>query len=422
VPVLTRRETLKFALAALASGYSSGYRGSLPLRAAAVPPPQPDGLTRSNSEFASRLYRQLAAEPETETTNLLVSPYSVSSALAMTLAGARGATAAQMQQVLQLSPPLSDVHRGFGQLNRWFNRTDKGYELTVSNALWGDRSVEFAQGFLATLATHYEAPLTPVDFQRAPEASRTKINDAIEAATHAKIRELLPSGSITALTRLVLTNAIHFKGLWLNQFAIKATTESPFRLLNGDQVSVPMMHQQDDYDYTEVLEGRLQLAALPYRGDGLRMLILLPRDAQTLATVEELLSAEVLDQWTSQLSTRSLVLRLPRFKFEFASSLKQTLMALGMQVPFSDAADFSAMASVATAQGFYLSDVVHKAFIEVNEEGTEAAAATGAIVAARALPRQAEFTCDRPFLFVIQDRKTKTSLMMGKVVNPAKLL
>jgi serpin B len=414
--VLTRRDTLKFALATLACG----CHGPLTLQGKPLEPTVPHDLTAANAEFASRLYRQIASEHGDPRTNLLFSPYSVSSALAMTLVGARNGTADQMQSVLQLTPPLAEAHCGFGELNRWFNRAGKEYELTVSNALWGERTVEFAREFLQDLATHYKAPLTPVDFQQQPEKSREVINDAIEAATGNKIRDLLPSGSITTLTRLVLTNAIYFKGLWQNQFSAGSTKDGLFHVATGDPVTVPMMHQREEYEYAEAMDGRLQLTALPYRGNNLRMILLLPRDDQTLAEVEQSMSAERLKGWTSALVRQSVMLRLPRFKYEFAVSLKPTLMAMGMSLPFSDEADFAGMASVANTQGFYLSDVVHKAFVEVNEEGTEAAAATGVIVAARAMPDHAVFSCDRPFLFIIQDQKTQTALMMGKVTDPTK--
>ncbi|MFO0915346.1 MAG: serpin family protein [Pirellulales bacterium] len=411
----TRRETLKMALAVLATGCSS------PVRLTAAPArPKPGDLSESNLDFAGRFYRELSAEQQSGGANLIVSPYSISRALAMTLVGARGTTAEQMQKVLGFDEPLSDVHRGFGELNRWFNRSDKPYELTVDNALWGEQAIEFDAKFLKTLRQQYDAELTQVDFQGRPESARAKINAAIEESTRGKIRDLLGSGSITSLTRLVLTNAIYFKGLWKYQFRPSNTEDAPFQLLDGQSVKVPMMQQTEDFDYAELMDGKVQLAALPYRGDELRMLILLPRDAGALAELERQISAARLSEWVSQMNSVELSLQLPRFKYEFSVSLKSTLEAMGIRDAFSPAADFSGMASVAAAQGFYISDAIHEAMIEVNEEGTEAAAATGVIVAARAVPRIVEFHCNRPFLFVIEDQQTRTPLMVGKVADPSK--
>lgn len=411
----TRRETLKMALAAVATGCSS------PLRLTAAPArPQATELSDANLDFAARLYRQLIDEQSDGGVNMVMSPYSISSALAMTLVGARSTTADQMQQVLGFSPPLSEVHRGFGELNRWFNRSKKPYQLTVANSLWGDQQVEFDAEFLKTLRKQYDAELTQVDFQGRPESARAKINAAIEESTQGKIRELLGSGSITSLTRLVLTNAIYFKGLWKHQFRSSNTVDAPFQLLDGQSVNVPMMQQTEEFEYAELLDGKVQLAALPYRGDELRMLILLPRDAGALAELERQISADRIGEWVPQMNSAEMSLQLPRFKADFSTSLKSTLAAMGMRDAFSEAADFSGMASVAAAEGFHISDVIHQAVIEVNEEGTEAAAATGVVIAARAAPRIIEFHCNRPFLFVIEDQQTRTPLIVGKVTDPSK--
>lgn len=233
--------------------------------------------------------------------------------------------------MLGFDEPLSDVHRGFGELNRWFNRSDKPYELTVDNALWGEQAIEFDAKFLKTLRQQYDAELTQVDFQGRPESARAKINAAIEESTRGKIRDLLGSGSITSLTRLVLTNAIYFKGLWKYQFRPSNTEDAPFQLLDGQSVKVPMMQQTEDFDYAELMDGKVQLAALPYRGDELRMLILLPRDAGALAELERQISAARLSEWVSQMNSVELSLQLPRFKYEFSVSLKSTLEAMGIR-------------------------------------------------------------------------------------------
>ena len=377
-------------------------------------------VQEANSEFAVDAYRQLVKENRND--NVFLSPYSISIALAMTLEGARGRTAEQMRDTLGLSGEWSDqgIHSAFGELSSRLRRPNDHYRLDIANALWAEQSFECRSSFLTQLKHHYGAGLSPLDFIGQPESSRQEINSWVEQQTNGKIKDLLPSGSIDQLTRLVLTNAIYFKGSWSQPFQESLTEEASFRTLDGRDVATPMMRIPEHWlPYGEVADMGLKIAELPYAGDQLSMLILLPQAKNGLAQLEKQLTPSSLTAWTSKLRPMAVNLELPRFKIETKFQLKSTLSALGMPLAFSRNADFTGMTEGPEARRLYLSDVFHKAYVQVNEEGTEAAAATGAVIKIRSLPIVRDFRCDHPFLFLIRDRGTGSLLFVGRLTDPS---
>jgi serpin B len=378
--------------------------------------PGPDAeaaLVAGNTAFACELYAQLRAQEG----NLFLSPYSISSALAMTCAGARGNTAAEMKKALRLTVEDERLHAGLGALTRRLNDGGKGgqYQLAVANALWGQKDYKFLDSFLALNEKHYGAGLSLLDFKGATEGARGTINAWVEKQTKERIKDLLRPGVLTADTRLVLTNAIYFKGDWAEQFAKDATRDEPFHPAAGKTVAVPMMHRTAGFGY---LEGEgFQALSLPYKGDALSMVVFLPGKAGSLTDFERSLTAENLARWLPQLGRREVEVSLPKFKVTAEFSLARTLEAMGMKDAFAaGAADFSGMDGT---KELFIGAVVHKAFVAVDEKGTEAAAATGVVMALAAAPEPPPaFKADRPFVFAIRDNASGSILFLGRVADP----
>ncbi len=369
-------------------------------------------LVRGNNTFALNLYGELKEQEG----NLFFSPFSISAALAMTYGGARGNTAAQMEQVLYFEVTAERLHQTFAQLLEQLNARGKkgGYQLSVANALWGQQGVGFLKKFLDLTEKHYGAGLQQVDFAAATEAARQTINAWVEKETQGKIKDLIQPGVLNALTKLVLTNAIYFKGTWAEQFDRKATRDTPFTLATRRQVKVPMMHKTENFGYTEA-EG-FQALELPYAGDDLSMVIFLPREVDGLAALEKELSLENLESWLGGLRRQTVQVSLPRFTMTSEFGLQDVLKSLGMTDAFSGAADFSGMTG---RRDLFISAVIHKAFVDVNEEGTEAAAATAVVMMTSAAPRPpVVFRADHPFLFLIRDNRSGSILFIGRLVNP----
>jgi serpin B len=374
-------------------------------------------LVEGNSAFAFDLYQALKVKDG----NLFYSPYSISLALAMTYAGARGETAEQMAETLQFMLDQDSLHPAFNWLDAELagrgegaqGKDGEGFRLNIVNAIWGQKDYSFLPSFLDVLAENYGAGLRILDFINETEKSRVTINDWVSDQTEGRIKDLIPQGAIDALTRLVLTNAIYFNAAWAYPFDEKATVNGPFYLLDGGQVSVPMMKQTESFGYTDG-EG-YQAVELTYDGDELSMVILLPEDGQFQAFEDQLQSQEVGDI-ISSLQPAQVALTMPKFEFDSEFSLKDTLTEMGMPVAFSGEADFSGMTG---NLGLAISDVLHKAFVSVDEAGTEAAAATAVIVGETAAPgQQVEVTVDRPFIFLIRDIETGAILFLGRVLNP----
>jgi serpin B len=383
--------------------------GDSPLSA---PPPGPvDGNTR----FAIDLYGRLAGQPG----NLFFSPYSISTALAMTYAGARGATEQQMAAVLRFTATQDQLHAGFKQLQTALNDIQQqgNIALHIANALWVQQGRPFARAFLDLAGENYRAKLAQADFRTAAESTRGEINAWVEDQTNRKITELVPPGAVDALTRLVLVNAIYFKGNWAQPFEKRDTQDAPFWIESGRQVSVPLMRQERKFNYWE--DEQLQVLELPYAGKDLSMVVLLPKARDGLAAVEKSLSPASLDAWIRGLHTQKLQVYLPRFTTSSQFSLGNTLVAMGMADAFeAGRADFSGMDG---SRELSLTAVIHKAFVDVNEEGTEAAAATGVMVGLAAMPAPPQvFRADHPFLFLIRDNHSGSILFLGRLADPAR--
>jgi len=366
-------------------------------------------LVNSNTTFALDLYHALREEEG----NLFLSPYSISTALAMTYAGARGKTEVQMKETLCFTLPQSVLHPAFRGLDTdLIQRASdiEGVQLSIANALWGQIGHPFLSDFRDTLAEYYDAPLRLTDFANAPEESLIDINDWVSDATNKKIEDLMVRGTITPDTRLVLANAIYFKGTWKVQFDAKKTEFAPFHRLDNSQVKVPMMNVKEHFPYTEGMN--YQAIELPYTGDALSMVIFLPREGM-FEDFEAHLSIERLDAILAQLCSEKVQLRMPRFELTSEFSLGETLAQLGMPDAFTGAADFSGMDGT---RDLFIGHVAHKAYVSVNEEGTEAAAATGVSMT---LSMPAMMTIDHPFIFLIRDIETGTILFIGRVMDPS---
>ena len=388
--------------------------------AAAAPgdrPAEPDeaALVGGNSEFAFDLYARLRARDG----NLFLSPYSISNALAMTYAGARGPTAAQMAKTLRFALDGDRLHLGFAKIMRDLNGagSKRSAELHVANALWSQAGFAIASGFQTSVRDRYDAGLQLLDFRRAPEKARATINAWVEQRTQDRIKDLVPEGLLTPATRLVLTNAIYFKGSWMRPFAADATRNETFTLSTGLKVGdVPLMRQRGSFRYLD--GGRFQVLELPYEANELSMIVFLPSQGDGLAGLEPTLTAGPVADWLAKMTVHDVEVALPRFTVTAEFQLKPALVELGMALAFSEKADFS---GIVEGQPLSLAAVVHKAYVDVNEKGTEAAAATAAammVTSAMAPAPRAVFRADHPFFFAIRDNRTGSLLFAGRVVNP----
>jgi serpin B len=386
-----------------------------PLSAFETPRQRSDNnMVQSNTQFAVQLYTKLN---EVQSGNLFFSPYSISTALAMTCAGAAGDTREEMAEVLQVNVPEPEMHAAMAKLIAALRSSDKGYQLRVANRLWGQTGYAFLPEFLQTTRSIYEAQLGEVDFAKQTEQARRTINQWIEQQTEAKIKDLIPAGLLASDTRLVLTNAIYFKGSWQESFDKESTQDAPYFASGDKEITIPTMHQVARFGY-RASEG-LQVLELPYAGRALSMVILLPASKNGLNELEQSISRTGLVDLVSGLRWRDVSVFLPRFKLSCQFSLRDALASMGMPLAFDpDKADFSRMSR---DERLVISAVVHKAFVDVNEEGTEAAAATGVIMAPTAAPVQEEpptFRADHPFVFLIRDNRTGSILFLGRVINP----
>jgi serpin B len=373
-----------------------------------------NALVTDNNVFALDLYAGLKTAPG----NLFFSPYSISTCLAMVYAGARGETEQQMAQVLRFSTNQNELHAAFGELQKRLNAVEqnKGIELVVANGLWAQQGHHFLPDFPSLVKQRYEAKLEQVDFATHAEPVRKEINDWVSQKTKGKIPDLIAPGTLNAATRLVLANAIYFKGRWTHPFNPSNTVAAPFYAAGTEKIEARMMNLTAGFKYAEA--DALQILELAYQGNDVSMVVLLPKDAEALKTLEDALTAARLDYWLSLLRAGKVNVFLPKFKLAGEFSLGPTLADLGMTDAFSPRADFSGMDG---ARDLYLSAVVHKAFVDVNEEGTEAAAATGAVmsltsVLVKPIP---VFRADHPFIFLIRDVRTGSVLFLGRVANPA---
>ncbi|XP_075994270.1 serpin peptidase inhibitor, clade B (ovalbumin), member 1, like 3 isoform X4 [Genypterus blacodes] len=419
-----------------------------------------NSLSKANTSFSLALFKKLSEDDKTG--NVFYSPFSISSALAMVLLGARGNTATQMSEVLcfceaekprgagqmrmhmqeqmqqtvnmcRLPPHLlkrcletkscgDDVHANFAGVLSEVIKPGAPYALSVANKLYGEQTYTFVEDFLSGTRKHYNAELESVDFQKKPEDSRTNINSWVEDQTQGKVKDLLAQGVVNEMTRLVLVNAIYFKGNWSKQFKESATQDAQFKLNKNDTKPVKMMQQKTKLPLAFIPELNCQILELPYEGKDLSMLIFLPcaiEDATTgLEKLERELTYENFVEWTRQdmMDMEEVQVRLPRFKMEEKYDLKEILTSMGMVDAFDlSQSDFSGMSP---SNDLVLSKVVHKAVVEVNEEGTEAAAATAAIMMLRCARISPTFNADHPFLFFIRHNPTTSILFAGRFSSP----
>ncbi|MFH1314715.1 MAG: serpin family protein [Candidatus Eisenbacteria bacterium] len=367
-------------------------------------------LTSGNSGFALDLYQALKNKPG----NLFLSPYSISSALALTYGGTRGNTATQMAEALHFTLEDRYLQEAFGSLNEDLNgRGSSGdIELGMANALWGQKDEGFLDDFVSLGRKYYGAELKSVDFAGSPGSALDEINAWASDKTRGKITNLIEPGMIDQATMLVLSNAIYFNGGWASKFDGKKTWEEPFWVAPDSSVMVDMMHQTRRFRYTETSE--LQILDLPYVGGDLSMIVLLPKDRTGLAGAERFLTLKSLRIWLRQLREEDLIVSLPRFKVASDLLLNQALKDMGMTDAFDvGLADFSGMTG---RKGLFIDAVVHKALLEVAEDGTEAAASTAVVTKRGPPPKQ--FRADHPFLFMIRDNKSGSILFIGRVADP----
>jgi len=401
------RASLVAALAAASVAPGTATGGPAPAGVDPLP------IAKACNAFAGDLYRALKAEPG----NLVFSPYSISVALAMTREGARGESAVEMDRVLHL--PQGGPGEGYRALASAIRPRKLGadltYRLNVANALWGQQGYAFRPEYPARLRDAYGALFTAVDFRR-PDAARATINDWVDKATQGRIRDVLPPGRPTTDTRLVLTNAVYFKARWAHVFWESDTKEGPFTKQDGAEVRVRLMHQKEHFKYGET--EKAQVLEMPYAGYDASMVVVLPKARDGLPAVEE---SEGLDAWTGALKGgREVIVTFPRFRFESPHDLTKTLQVLGMRRAFDVAqADLT---GITAKEPLFVDSVHHKAFVLVDEEGTEAAAATESLGGSADAPPPAEpvrFTADHPFLFLIRHRETGTVLFLGRVGDPS---
>lgn len=375
-------------------------------------------VTKGNNAFALDLYGHLREQKG----NLFFSPESISTVFAMADAGARGPTAAEMARVFHFTLPPDRLHPAMGALLADMNAPHPGYELRVADALWAQQDARFLPSYLSLMQSDYGADFHRVDFKTQPEAVRGTINRWVEQQTNNRIQNLIGPGVLTPMTRLVLTNAIYFKGTWRNPFEKGATQDGEFHLSAAQTATAPLMHRTGAYRYYD--GGAFQELELPYEGDDLAMVVLLPKQTDGLPALEQRFTAAAAQQWIDELApAHKVILTLPRFTMTQQFELSGTLSAMGMPQAFTPAADFSGMTGKPELS---ISAAIHKAFIDVNEEGTEAAAATSTVMVATAMLRPAQepppiiFRADHPFLFMIRDTKTGGILFMGRVEDPRK--
>ncbi|KFW79767.1 Serpin B10 [Manacus vitellinus] len=368
-----------------------------------------DALNKANTSFALDFFKQQCQEDGDE--NILFSPLSISSALAMVYLGARGNTADQMAKV-------NNIHTGFKALNFEINQPTENYLLKSVNQLYGEKSLPFSKEYLHLAKKYYNAEPQSVDFVGAADEIRREINSNVEQQTEGKIQNLLPPGSIDSLSRLVLINALYFKGNWATKFEAEATRQRPFRINTHTTKPVPMMHLSDKFNLSYVESVQADVLELPYVNNDLSMFILLPSDLTGLQKLERELTFENLSSWTNPelMEKMKMEVYLPRFTLEEKYDLKSTLSRMGIQDAFTEGqADFTGMSKDGD---LFLSQVFHKCYLEVNEEGTEAAAASSAALASRSLGAAVIFVADHPFLFFIRHNKTKTILFLGRFSSP----
>lgn len=391
----------------------------LPALLAATPTADQEAAKRiatGNNAFAFDLFSELASDSNE---NIFISPFSISTALAMTYAGAQNETAKTMARTMHFGEQSPAWHMDYGRYIKQIELgSGKGVSLRTANRLWGDLMFKPTMEYLDMSKTAYGSAMKRLDFRHQAEASREVINHWVERETENKIQDLLPQGAVNPLTRLVLTNAIYFKGDWAQAFDGKRTKDRAFTKADGSKVTVPFMQQTSRFAYAE--RDYYQMLRLPYKGNKQSMIVVLPNSGKQLPKLTESLQLSDLEEMYGT-GSQEVEVYLPKFKMTLPLKLSSSLKAMGMELCFSDQADYS---GISKQEGLKISEVIHKAFIEVDEVGTEAAAATAVVMQAtssamqeRSMPKV--FNANRPFLFYIVDDATGSILFMGRLMNPA---
>jgi serpin B len=377
--------------------------------------PDVESLARRHNVFALKLYGRVCERDG----NVFLAPYSLSTALALTSAGARGATLDEMEKALEL-PEQERLHPAAAALLKQLNAPRKeknALQLAVANSLWGQKDYGFLPDFLKTAKDHYGGGLREVDFKTDADKARDAINDWAARETHDRIKDLLPQNLLSTDTRLVLANAVYFKAGWEITFDKAGTKTEKWRLNGGDRVEAPMMHLTAKFNYYH--NDSFQILELPYKGKEASMVVVLPKKLDGLGDVEQWLTEERLSVTMVRLAEREMEVTLPKFKVTSAFKLKRVLGEMGMPTAFTSKADFSGLAG--GKEPLYIADVVHKAYVDVHEEGTEAAGASAVVVETKEDKGDpAAFRADRPFFFVIRDNKSGVFLFLGRVMDPTK--
>jgi len=365
----------------------------------------------ASNRFAFELYRRYSSG----SWNILFSPYSVSTALSMVYEGAGGETADEMETVFHFIEDPSKRRPAVAMIHKAINGEDRDYELNTANALWMQENYSILQDYVDTVVNFYGGEANSLDFSGAPEESRIVINEWVEERTNDRIKDLLPRNSINPEVVLVLTNAIYFKGDWLIEFDVKSTKKEEFHVSPTESVEADTMSLLGErFNYTET--GDMQVLELPYTGKDISMIILLPKE-NNLSDIESTLSCDELGELIDGLKETAVNVYLPKFTFETKYFMKEDLIEMGMPTAFTPSANFTGITEV---EMLFIDVVIHQAFIEVNEEGTEAAAATGVVMKRSAATSPSEvFHADHPFIFIIQDRVTGAILFMGRVMAPS---
>jgi len=372
-------------------------------------------LAHDNRAFAVDLYQKLRTSSEG---NLFLSPYSISTALGMTYGGARGDTEKQMAKVLRFSLDQKQLHPAFARLEATLGEIQKAgkVKLSVANSLWPQKDYKFLDDYIVLIKDNYGTSITPQDYKTAAEPARKTINKWVEGKTQDKIKDLIPSGVLDPMTRLVLVNAIYFKGNWVCQFKADATQKAPFFLPADKSVEVQLMNQKNKFRYAQT--DSEQVLELPYAGNQLSMLVLLSKDKAGLAGLEKAITVENIAKWSAALRKQEVIVSLPKFKMTSQFTLNKALVEMGMTDAFSNKADFSGMDGT---KDLFISAAIHEAFVELNEEGTEAAAATAVVAELKCEVKETPpviFRADHPFVFLIRENKTGSILFIGRVVDP----
>ncbi|XP_021024677.1 serpin B4-like [Mus caroli] len=381
----------------------------------------------ADGNFTVEMYRQLRESDK----NIFYSPISMITALGMLQLGAKGNTEKQIEKVLQFNETTKkttektshchdeeNVHEQFQKLITQLNKSNDDYDLKAANSIYGAKDFPFLQTFLEDIKEYYQANVESLDFESAAEESEKKINSWVESQTNGKIKDLFPSGSLSSSTVLILVNAVYFKGQWNHKFDEKRTREEKFWLNKNTSKPVQMMKQRNKFNFSFLGDVQAQIVEIPYKGKELSMIVLLPVEIDGLKKLEEQLTADKLLEWikAENMHMTELYLSLPRFKVEEKYDLRVPLKHMGMVDAFDpQKADFSGMSSI---PGLVVSKVLHKSFVEVNEEGTEAAAATGVEVSSRSAQIAEDFCCDHPFIFFIIHRMTNNIHFFGRIFSP----